>query len=490
MGDVKGFLKYNRDQKLNKPVAERVSNFEEFAQPWPEQQYKEQASRCMDCGIPFCHEGCPLGNKIPDFNDAVHIGEWKEAWSVLKTTNNFPEFTGRICPAPCEASCVLGLNNAAVNIEHIEKEIAETAFREGWEQPVVANADTGIKIAVIGSGPAGLAAAEESRKQGHAVTVFERDAEAGGLLRYGIPDFKLDKSIVARRVSLLEQSGIQFKTGFEVGKHITAQELEAKYDATIICTGSTVPRDLHIEGRELKGVHHAMDFLKHQNQLIGQEITNHEPQFNAKGKHVVVIGGGDTGADCVGTSNRHGAKTITQIELLDKPPTARDISNPWPEWPMVMRSSTSHEEGANRDWAVLTKRFIGKEDKLEAIETVKIRWTDKSRFQFEEIPNSEEIIPCDLALLAIGFAHPEKNGLVEQFGLELDPRGNIKASGYRASKKSSQTTRSGLTTSSESMIFAAGDCRRGQSLVVWAIAEGRKAAVAVERAMSRKVIPA
>ena len=482
MGDAKGFLKHDRDQKLNKPTGERITNFEEFAKPWPEQQYKEQASRCMDCGIPFCHEGCPLGNKIPDFNDAVYRGEWKEAWSVLKTTNNFPEFTGRICPAPCEASCVLGLNNAAVNIEHIEKEIAETAFREGWEQPIVPQAESGLKIAVIGSGPAGLAAAEESRKKGYAVTVFERDAEAGGLLRYGIPDFKLDKNIVARRVDLLEKSGIQFKTGFEVGKHITATELELKYDAVILCTGSTVPRDLNIDGRELEGVHNAMDFLKHQNQLIGQEITKQDPQFNAKGKHVVVIGGGDTGADCVGTSNRHGARSIAQIELLDKPPSARETSNPWPEWPMIMRTSTSHEEGALRDWAVLTKRFIGTAGKMEAIETVKIRWTDKSRFQFEELPNTSEVIPCEMALLAIGFAHPEKQGLVEQFGLELDPRGNIKASGYRASKNS------GPTTSSNSMIFAAGDCRRGQSLVVWAIAEGRKAALAVERALADKMI--
>ncbi len=473
MGDVKGFLKHSRDKKDYKPVAERVGNFEEFTLDWPEQQYKDQAGRCMDCGIPFCHEGCPLGNKIPDFNDAVYRGEWKEAWTVLKSTNNFPEFTGRICPAPCEASCVLGLNNAAVNIEHIEKEIAETAFREGWEQPITPKEETGLKIAVIGSGPAGLAAAEESRKQGHAVTVFERDAEAGGLLRYGIPDFKLDKNVVARRVKLLEQSGIVFKTGFEVGKNITATELEAKFDAVILCTGSTVPRDLNIEGRELAGVHYAMDFLKHQNQLIGQELTEQVAHFNAKDKHVLVIGGGDTGADCVGTSNRHGAKSITQIELLDKPPTARDTSNPWPEWPMIMRTSTSHEEGANRDWAVLTKRFIGEAGKLTAVETVKIQWTDKSKFQFEEVPNTSEIIPCDLALLAIGFAHPEKKGLVEQFDLVLDPRGNIKASGYKTSKPN---------------VFAAGDCRRGQSLVVWAIAEGRKAAVAVQRTFAEKAV--
>lgn len=470
MGDVKGFLKYSRSKKLYEAPESRKKHFEEFAIPWKETQYKEQASRCMDCGIPFCHQGCPLGNKIPDFNDAVYNGDWKEAWEVLKTTNNFPEFTGRICPAPCEASCVLGLNNQAVNIEHIEKEISETAFREGWEIPLLPQETTGLSVAVVGSGPAGLAAAEELNKYGHQVTVFERDQEPGGLLRYGIPDFKLDKAVVARRITLMEQAGIVFKTGAEIGKDITVQALEDQFNAVVICTGSTVPRDLNIEGRSLKGVHFAMDFLRHQNHLIAEEVNVQDAEFNAKGKKVLVIGGGDTGADCVGTSNRHGATEVTQIELLDKPPTARLESNPWPEWPMVMSTSTSHEEGVMRDWALLTKRFIGAEGRLTDVETVKVRWTDKSKFQYEEIEGSAELVACDLALLAIGFAHPERKGLVSQFDLELDVRGNIKATGYQTSKEN---------------IFTAGDCRRGQSLVVWAIAEGRKAAVAVHQYLEK-----
>ena len=475
MGDIKGFLKYSRSKKLNEAPESRKKHFEDFSIPWSKVEYKEQASRCMDCGIPFCHEGCPLGNKIPDFNDAVYRGDWKEAWQVLKSTNNFPEFTGRICPAPCEASCVLGLNNQAVNIEHIEKEISETAFREGWETPLVAQDSTGLKVAIVGSGPAGLAAAEELNKKGHKITVFERDQEAGGLLRYGIPDFKLDKSVVTRRVDLMEKAGIVFKTGVEIGKEVKAGELESQFDAVVLCTGSTVPRDLNIESRELAGVHFAMDFLKHQNQLIADEVAVHEPTFNAKYKRVVVIGGGDTGADCVGTSNRQGAIEVTQIELLDKPPLARLETNPWPEWPMVLSASTSHEEGVERDWALLTKRFLGEKGRLTGVETVKIKWTDKSSFQYEEVPGSEEIIPCDLALLAIGFAHPEKKGLVDQFDLELDPRGNIKASGYQTSK---------------AHVFAAGDCRRGQSLVVWAIAEGRRAAMAAHQFLEKVSVQA
>lgn len=473
MGDEKGFLKYSRIKKGYQSPNDRKAHFEEFSIPWSEDKYQRQAGRCMDCGIPFCHDGCPLGNKIPDFNDAVYRGEWKEAWQVLKTTNNFPEFTGRICPAPCEASCVLGLNNASVNIEHIEKEIGERAFLEGWERPTEVTALTGHKVAVVGSGPAGLAAAEELHKQGHAVTVFERDQAVGGLLRYGIPDFKLEKHIVARRVALMEASGITFRTGIEIGKDITATVLEQEFDSVVLCTGSTVPSDLTIEGRSLDGVHFAMDFLKHQNQLISGEIQEQDSVFNAEGKQVVVIGGGDTGADCVGTSNRHGALNVTQIEILDKPPMSRMESNPWPEWPMTLTTSTSHEEGAKRDWALLTKRFVGTNGKLTGVETVQVEWTDKSKFKFQEIPGSEEIILCDLVLLAIGFSHPEKEGLVAQFDLALDSAGNIKASGYQTSKEN---------------VFAAGDCRRGQSLVVWAIAEGRKAAVAVGRYLEKTVV--
>lgn len=466
MGDVKGFLKHDRIQKSHQAIEERTGHYNEFTDSWKRKDYNDQAARCMDCGIPFCHQGCPLGNKIPDFNDAVHQDNWKEAFYVLKSTNNFPEFTGRICPAPCEASCVLGLNNEAVSIEHIEREIIEVAFEQGWEKPSVAQKITLKKVAVIGSGPAGLAAADELFKTGHTVTVYERDQQAGGLLRYGIPDFKLSKQVVARRIELMERAGVTFKTGVEIGKHISAMELESQYDAVVLCTGSTVPRDLPIEGRELKGVHFAMKFLTHQNQVISQELESLSDHLNVKGKQVIVLGGGDTGADCVGTSNRQGAASITQIELLDKPPTARSQENPWPEWPMVLNTSTSHEEGAERQWSLLTKRFIGNEaGELTGLETVQIRWTDKAAFKFEEMPETIQLLPCDKAFLAIGFSHTEKKGVVSQFDLELDTRGNIKCHKFQSSKAN---------------VFAAGDNRRGQSLVVWAIAEGRKAAKAVD----------
>ncbi|GAB5525606.1 MAG: glutamate synthase subunit beta [Roseivirga sp.] len=466
MGDVRGFLKHERIKKSYQAVEERVGHYNEFTDSWKKEEYTNQASRCMDCGIPFCHQGCPLGNKIPDFNDAVYRDDWKEAFHVLKSTNNFPEFTGRICPAPCEASCVLGLNNEAVNIEHIEREIIEVAFEQGWERPTVAQKKTSKRVAVVGSGPAGLAAADELFKMGHDVVVYERDQQAGGLLRYGIPDFKLSKQVVARRIALMEQAGVVFETGVEIGKDITADRLEELYDAVVLCTGSTVPRDLPIEGRALKGVHYAMEFLTHQNKVISKELSMLSDELNVKGKNVVVIGGGDTGADCVGTSNRQGAVNITQIELLDKPPTARAQENPWPEWPMTLNTSTSHEEGAERQWSLLTKRFIGNEQgELTGLETVEIEWTNKAAFQFKEIAGTAQVIPCDKAFLAIGFVHTQKKGVVEQFGLALDSRGNIKCERFQSSKPN---------------VFAAGDNRRGQSLVVWAIAEGRKAAKAVD----------
>lgn len=464
MGDVKGFLKHTRAKKQYAAPTERVEHFEEFVLLWPKEEYKDQAARCMDCGIPFCHQGCPLGNKIPDFNDAVYQGDWKGAFDVLKSTNNFPEFTGRICPAPCEASCVLGLNNQAVNIEHIEREIIETAFDEGWEKPHPVVPKTNKRIAVIGSGPAGLAVADELIKKGHEVVVYERDAQPGGLLRYGIPDFKLAKSVVERRVELMKASGIVFKTGVHVGTDITGETLEAEYDSVVLCTGSTIPRDMQIEGRDLKGVEFAMPFLSHQNQMNGKEIDVIQPRFNAKGKHVVVIGGGDTGADCVGTSNRQKAASVLQIELLDKPATARSTENPWPEWPMVLNTSTSHEEGVDREWSMLTKRFIGEEGHLKAIEMVEIDWIDKSQFKFKEREGSSRILPCDLALLAIGFQHTDPSGLVEEMKLTLDSRGNLQTTNFKTSHPK---------------FYAAGDSRRGQSLVVWAIAEGRKAAKAV-----------
>lgn len=473
MGDVKGFLKHGRLVKLNESATKRVEHFKEFNIPWNKREYEEQASRCMDCGVPFCQSGCPLGNKIPDFNDAVYRKEWKEAWQILKSTNNFPEFTGRICPAPCEASCVLGLNSEAVNIEHIEKEIVEMAFLEGWEKPVERLSDTGFKVAIIGSGPAGLAAAEELNRDGHEVTVFERDLEFGGLLKYGIPDFKLDKTVVSRRISLMTSAGIQFKSGVEVGKDISTIELMDHYDSIVLCTGSTVSRDLKIDGRNLNGVHFAMDYLKYQNQLVNREIKAIPEGFNAMSKNVVVIGGGDTGADCVGTSKRQGANEITQIELLEKPPLARLEINPWPEWPMILSESTSHAEGGRRDWALLTKRFVGKGDRLTGVETVKIKWLDKSKFQYEEQVGTESLISCDLALIAIGFKHTEHRGAVDQLGLALDSNGNIQTKDYMTSIED---------------VFAAGDSRRGQSLVVWAISEGRKVAKAVTKHLERKVI--
>lgn len=466
MGDVKGFLKHERIKKSYQAVEKRVVHYQEFTSSWKKEEYTNQASRCMDCGIPFCHQGCPLGNKIPDFNDAVYRDDWKEAFHVLKSTNNFPEFTGRICPAPCEASCVLGLNNEAVNIEHIEREIIEVAFEQGWERPTVPQKKTSRRVAVIGSGPAGLATADELCKMGHDVVVYERDQEAGGLLRYGIPDFKLSKQVVARRINLMEQAGVVFKTGVEVGIDITASDLDQQYDAVVLCTGATIPRDLPIEGRELKGVHYAMEFLTHQNKVVSGEIERLSDNLNVKDKNVVVIGGGDTGADCVGTSNRQGARNITQIELLDKPPTARSQENPWPEWPMTLNTSTSHEEGAERQWSLLTKSFIGNEaGELSGLETVEIEWTDKAAFKFKEIEGTSRIIPCDKAFLAIGFIHTQRTGVVDQFDLELDARGNIKCTKFQSSKPN---------------VFAAGDNRRGQSLVVWAIAEGRKAAKAVD----------
>ncbi|MGL1889270.1 MAG: glutamate synthase subunit beta [Reichenbachiella sp.] len=466
MGKVDGFLTFKRHSLEYQEVEERTQHYKEFIAPITEKETNEQAARCMDCGIPFCHNGCPLGNKIPDFNDAVYKNEFKEAWSILKSTNNFPEFTGRICPAPCEGSCVLGIHNDPVSIEHIEKTIAETAFTEGWEAPHDILVKSGKTAAVIGSGPAGLAAADQLCKQGHDVTVFERDVQAGGLLRFGIPDFKLDKSVVQRRIDLMKASGVKFELGVEIGKDIEASEIEKKFDAITITTGATVPRDLPIPGRELEGIHFAMKFLKNNSSVVQGEEDTIVPEMLAKDKNVIVIGGGDTGSDCVGTSIRQGAKSVIQIELLDKPSESREPNNPWPEWPMVLRTSTSQKEGVERNWSILTKEFVGENGKVTGLKVVDVEWTDKSKFQFNEIEGTERILPCERAFLAIGFLGPQKEGLLEQLGIETDKRGNIVDEMYRTNKEG---------------IFAAGDCRRGQSLVVWAISEGRKAAYSVNK---------
>ncbi len=471
MGQIDGFLKFNRELPSSRSPQERINDSEEIYLPFADEKTKTQAARCMDCGVPFCHSGCPLGNQIPDFNDAVFKEDWKEAYDILTSTNNFPEFTGRICPAPCEASCVLSINKNPVAIEHIEKSIIEKAFENGWVVPKTSD-KTGKKVAVVGSGPAGMAVAAQLSKVGHEVTVFERDEVVGGLLRIGIPDFKLDKHVVERRVEILEKQGVTFKTNTNVGVDITASELVKEFDATVLCGGSTIPRDIPIPGRELKGIHFAMKFLGQQNRRVaGRDIKTEE--ILATGKNVLVIGGGDTGSDCVGTSNRHKAKSVTQIELLSKPPTDRTVKNPWPEWPMVVRTSTSHDEGCERDWAILTKEFIGNDKgELTGVKLVNIEWNEKG---FTEIEGSEQIIPCELVLIAAGFVHPQKEGMLEQLGVEIDNRGNVIA------------TEEEYLTSVKS-VFAAGDMRRGQSLVVWAISEGREAARQVDEYLMGKSV--
>ncbi|HTH55618.1 MAG TPA: glutamate synthase subunit beta [Cyclobacteriaceae bacterium] len=463
MGKNTGFLETNRQLPQKREVRERVKDYFEVEGAVDKSLTVKQASRCMDCGIPFCHQGCPLGNIIPEFNDAVYQQNWKLAYEILTLTNNFPEFTGRICPAPCEASCVLGINKPAVAIEYIEKTIIEKAFEEGYVKPQIPAQRTNKKVAVIGSGPAGLAAAAQLNSAGHWVTVFERADEIGGLLRYGIPDFKLDKRILDRRLAIMVEEGISFHTNMNVGVNLSVTELVDTFDAILLACGSTVPRDLPIKGRELKGVHFAMDFLTQQNRRVNGKKIN-QAEIWATEKNAVVIGGGDTGSDCVGTSNRQGAKSVTQIEILSKPPKDRNENMPWPNWPMILRTSTSHEEGCERQWAIVTKEFVG-DDKgnLKALKIVEVEWEGKS---FKEIPESERELPCELALLALGFLNPQHDGLLDLLKVDYDDRGNVKAKSYQTSQEK---------------IFAAGDTKRGQSLVVWAISEGREAAHAIDQ---------
>ena len=484
MGKPTGFKEFTRELPEKKPVADRLHNYKEFIERYTDQKLNQQASRCMDCGVPFCHNGCPLGNIIPEFNDAVYRQSWKEAYEILSSTNNFPEFTGRICPAPCESACVLGINQPAITIEEIEKHIIEIAFEKGLVVARKPNVRSGKKVAVVGSGPAGLAVAAQLNHAGHLVTVYERDDAPGGLLRYGIPDFKLEKWVIDRRIAVMEEEGVIFKCNANVGVNVSINDLLREYHSVVLAGGSTIPRNLDIPGRELKGVHYAMEFLKQQNKRVAEKDpfakanieSNIAPEtISATGKNVLVIGGGDTGSDCVGTSNRHGAKSITQFELLPKPPKERINSMPWPTYPMTLKTSSSHEEGCERMWSITTKAFVGDENgNLKALRIADLEWkfTEEGKpASFVEVPGSEREIPCELALLAMGFLFPQKTGILEELDVELDERGNVKAT-----EKDYRTN--------ISKIFSCGDMRRGQSLVVWAISEGRECARHVDEYLS------
>ncbi len=462
MGKTTGFLEYPRELPQRRPVIERINDWFEIYQDFPETKIQQQGARCMDCGVPFCHTGCPVNNNIPDWNDLVYHGRWKEAVRRLHATNNFPEFTGRICPAPCEAACVLGINQPAVTIKQIEKTIIDRAFAEGWVRPEPPRIETGKKVAVIGSGPAGLAAAQQLRRAGHAVTVYEKADRIGGLLRYGIPNFKLEKHVVDRRVAQMEAEGVQFVPGAHVGVNVSVEQLRNDYDALVLAGGAEQPRDLQVPGRELKGIHFAMEFLPQQNRRnLGLSVEGEE--ILATGKHVVIIGGGDTGADCLGTSHRQKAKSIRQYEILPMPPQERASHTPWPLWPLQLRVESAHEEGGERDWAVGTTNFTGDErGNVKQLHAVRIGAPPA----FEPIAGTEFTVEADLVLLAMGFTGPVRNGMLEQLGVALDGRGNV------------QTDANSM--SSVPGVFAAGDMRRGQSLVVWAIAEGRRAAVGVD----------
>jgi len=470
MAKPTGFLEFTRELPEKRPVQERINDYQEFIHRFSDEKLNQQSARCMDCGIPFCHNGCPLGNFIPDFNDAVYKQNWQEAYNILSTTNNFPEFTGRICPAPCESACVLGINQPAITIEEIEKHVIEIAFEKGFVRPYKPAYRSGKKIAVVGSGPAGLAAAAQLNYAGHSVTVFERDDAPGGLLRYGIPDFKLEKWVVDRRIALMEEEGIVFRCNANVGVDISINDLLREFHAIVLAGGSTIPRDLKIPGRELNGIHFAMEFLTQQNKRVSNRLFD-ETDILATGKNVVVIGGGDTGSDCIGTSNRHKAKSITQFELLPKPPEDRNPQMPWPTYPMLLKITSSHEEGADRKWAIATKEFIGDVNgNVKALKVVDLEWkyNEEGRAaQFVEVAGTEREIPCELALLAMGFIHSQHEGMINQLGVDLDEKGNVKAN-----EKNYQT--------SIAKIFTAGDMRRGQSLVVWAISEGRECARKVD----------
>jgi glutamate synthase (NADPH/NADH) small chain len=464
MGKVTGFMEYDRLAEANLPVADRVKNYKEFVLHLSDAEAKLQGARCMDCGIPFCTTGCPVNNIIPDFNDLVYSQDWKAAIDVLHSTNNFPEFTGRICPAPCEAACTLNINADAVGIKSIEHAIIDKAWENDWVTPQIPAYKTGKKVAIVGSGPAGMAAAQQLARVGHSVVLLEKNSRIGGLLRYGIPDFKMEKSHIDRRMVQMAAEGVEFRVNQNVGENVNADDLLAAFDAVILAGGAEYPRDLPVKGRELDGVMYAMDFLTPQNHVVaGDTVAN---QVMASNKNVVVIGGGDTGSDCVGTSNRHGALSITQFELMPQPPEKENKELVWPNWPLKMRTSSSHEEGANRDWSITTKELIGENGKVVALKGAKVEWVNG---KMVEVADSEFTIKADLVLLAMGFVSPVQK-LLEVFGVEKDARGNVKATTEGADSYKTSKTK----------VFAAGDVRRGQSLVVWAIREGRQAAKAVD----------
>src|SRR5215207_7142877 len=473
MGKPTGFLEVERvDRRYEKPAA-RKKSWREFVHPLPEPALRAQASRCMDCGIPFCHEGCPVNNLIPDWNNLVYRDQWRQALVALHSTNNFPEFTGRICPAPCEESCTLNIDDNPVTIKTIECAIVDRGWQEGWITPLAPARRTGRRVAVIGSGPAGMACAQQLARAGHHVTLFDKADRIGGLLRYGIPDFKMEKWLIDRRVEQMAAEGVEFRTSVEVGVTVPVDELLAEYDALALTGGAELPRDLDVPGRDLAGIHFAMDFLPQQNKRVaGDDEARAAPRgtLSAAGKYVVVIGGGDTGSDCIGTSNRQGARSITQLEILPRPPERENKALVWPDWPMKLRTSSSQEEGCERDWAVLTKRALGGNGRVEALECVRVEWAQDpdGRWQMQEVPDSTFALKADLVLLAMGFLGPVQAGMVEQAGVELDPRGNIAADtlDYQTSVPK---------------VFAAGDMRRGQSLVVWAIREGRQCARAIDQ---------
>jgi len=472
MGKITGFLEIEREQPTRRAPQERIHDWFEIYEPFPEEKQREQGARCMDCGVPFCHTGCPVNNIIPDWNDLVYNGRWQNAIRRLHATNNFPEFTGRICPAPCEAACVLGITSPPVSIKLIEKSIVERAWAEGWIHPEPPEQNTGKRVAVVGSGPSGLAAAQQLRRAGHSVTVFEKNDRIGGLLRYGIPNFKLEKHVIDRRIDQMRAEGVTFLTNAHVGVNVPIDALTDHYDAVLLCGGAEQPRDLPIPGRELKGIHFAMEFLPQQNRRNEGDFIDPDASISAKDKRVLIIGGGDTGADCLGTSHRQGARSVHQFEIMPKPPAERAASTPWPLWPLQLRTESAHEEGGIRDWSINSIKFTGDEHgNVSQLHALRVGPPPK----FEALSGSEFTLDVDLVLLAMGFLGPVKGGMLQQLGVALDPRGNVATTDYMSSVDG---------------VFAAGDMRRGQSLVVWAISEGRKAAAAVDRYLAEKAATA